>query len=28
MNRIVIVGAGQAAGWAVHTLRGQGFGGE
>lgn len=28
MNRIVIVGAGQAAGWAVHTLRGQGFDGE
>lgn len=28
MDRIVIVGAGQAAGWAVHTLRGQGFGGE
>ena len=28
MNRIVIVGAGQAAGWAVHTLRGQGYSGE
>ena len=28
MNRIVIVGAGQAAGWAVHTLRHQGFTGE
>lgn len=28
MNKIVIVGAGQAAGWAVHTLRGQGFTGE
>lgn len=28
MNRIVIVGAGQAAGWAVHTLRNQGFSGE
>ncbi|WP_180083987.1 NAD(P)/FAD-dependent oxidoreductase [Acinetobacter sp. YH12145] len=28
MNRIVIVGAGQAAGWAVHTLRSQGFDGE
>ena len=28
MNKIVIVGAGQAAGWAVHTLRGQGFSGE
>lgn len=28
MNRIVIVGAGQAAGWAVHTLRHQGFAGE
>ncbi|AOA58864.1 NAD(P)/FAD-dependent oxidoreductase [Acinetobacter larvae] len=28
MDRIVIVGAGQAAGWAVHTLRDQGFAGE
>lgn len=28
MNKIVIVGAGQAAGWAVHTLRGQGYSGE
>lgn len=28
MNKIVIVGAGQAAGWAVHTLRNQGYGGE
>lgn len=28
MNKIVIVGAGQAAGWAVHTLRGQGYAGE
>lgn len=28
MNKIVIVGAGQAAGWAVHTLRNQGYDGE
>lgn len=28
MNKIVIVGAGQAAGWAVHTLRNQGYNGE
>lgn len=28
MNRIVIVGAGQASGWAVHTLRNQGYNGE
>lgn len=28
MKSIVIVGAGQAAGWAVHTLRDQGFAGE
>ncbi|AMW78130.1 ferredoxin reductase [Acinetobacter sp. TGL-Y2] len=28
MNKIVIVGAGQAAGWAVHTLRHQGYDGE
>lgn len=28
MNKIVIVGAGQAAGWAVHTLRNQGYAGE
>ncbi|OTG85443.1 FAD-dependent oxidoreductase [Acinetobacter sp. ANC 4558] len=28
MNQIVIVGAGQAAGWAVHTLRNQGYDGE
>lgn len=28
MNKIVIVGAGQAAGWAVHTLRNEGFKGE
>jgi 3-phenylpropionate/trans-cinnamate dioxygenase ferredoxin reductase subunit len=28
MNKIVIVGAGQAAGWAVHTLRSQGYAGE
>lgn len=28
MNKIVIVGAGQAAGWAVHTLRTQGYDGE
>lgn len=28
MKKIVIVGAGQAAGWAVHTLRNQGFAGE
>ena len=28
MQRIVIVGAGQAAGWAVSTLRQHGFIGE
>ena len=28
MEKIVIVGAGQAAGWAVHTLRQNGFAGE
>ena len=28
MQKIVIVGAGQAAGWAVHTLRQHGFSGE
>ncbi len=28
MEKIVIVGAGQAAGWAVHTLRQRGFNGE
>ncbi|MCO8107325.1 NAD(P)/FAD-dependent oxidoreductase [Acinetobacter indicus] len=28
MNKIVIVGAGQAAGWAVHTLRNHGYDGE
>lgn len=28
MQKIVIVGAGQAAGWAVHTLRQQGYAGE
>ena len=28
MDRIVIVGAGQASGWAVHTLRNQGYNGE
>ena len=28
MNKIVIIGAGQAAGWAVHTLRHQGYEGE
>lgn len=28
MERIVVVGAGQAAGWAVSTLRQEGFQGE
>ena len=28
MQRIVIIGAGQAAAWAVHTLRQEGFNGE
>ena len=28
MERIVVVGAGQAAGWAVSTLRQEGFTGE
>ena len=28
MNKIVIIGAGQASGWAVHTLRNQGYNGE
>lgn len=28
MDKIVIVGAGQASGWAVHTLRNQGYNGE
>lgn len=28
MEKIIVVGAGQAAGWAIHTLRNQGFAGE
>lgn len=28
MERVVVIGAGQAAGWAVYTLRQQGFDGE
>ena len=28
MNKVVIVGAGQAAGWAVYTLRAEGYTGE